>query len=185
MSTTVTRKRVAKNQSGKTKKTVAKKEGTKKTAKGSAAKKPVVRKKSAKKKTASTRKPTARKPTARKPAGRGRRPSGASTSTQVGARNLTARTAEVRAQRRQRRRSVVIVLAAITFTAAVAIGAIRSPLLDVDAAEVIGSSEVSVAEILQAAAPWAIAAAPSGGAMSTISILEVSMPKCSICLRKP
>lgn len=43
-------------------------------------------------------------------------------------------------------------LAAITITAAAAIGAIRSPFLDIDAAEVIGASEVSVEEIQQAAA---------------------------------
>ncbi len=33
--------------------------------------------------------------------------------------------------------------------------------------------------------PWAKAAAPSGGAMSTISMVEMSTPKWSICLRKP
>ena len=147
MSATDTRKRPAKKPSKKAKKVVAKKAGKRATAKRPATKKGAANKTSAKKKSAAPRKTSAKKST-----GRGRKPSGASISTQVGARNLTARTAEVRAQRRQRRRSVVIVLSAITFTAAGAIGAIRSPLLDIDAAEVVGASEVSVAEIQRAAA---------------------------------
>lgn len=79
--------------------------------------------------------------------------SGASRSanrTKVPARNLTA--AAVRAERRHRRRSVIIVLVAITAASVTGLAIIRSPLLAIDAVEVRGTAEVDPATVIAAAA---------------------------------
>jgi cell division protein FtsQ len=72
--------------------------------------------------------------------------------SRAGARNLTARAEEVRKVRRQRRKSVVIVLLALSLAAAGAIGVIRSPLMAIDAVAVRGADAVDEAVILNAAA---------------------------------
>lgn len=82
---------------------------------------------------------------------RSRQRSGAPGGAKVPARNLTARSAAVRAQRRERRRSVIIVLVAITVTSVAGLALIRSPLLDIDRVEVTGVSEVDGAEVVAAA----------------------------------
>jgi cell division protein FtsQ len=86
---------------------------------------------------------------ARKKTSSGRRIGGRS---QVGARNLTARAAEVRKVRRQRRKSVVVVLLALSFAAAAGVGVIRSPLMAIDSVSVQGAEMVDEAAIVGAAA---------------------------------
>ncbi len=83
---------------------------------------------------------------------RSRRRAGAPGGANVPARNLTARSAAVRAQRRERRRSVIIVLVAITVASTAGLALIRSPLLDIDRVEVTGVSDVGVADVVAAAA---------------------------------
>ncbi len=72
--------------------------------------------------------------------------------SQVGARNLTARAEEVRKVRRQRRKSVVVVLLALSLTAAAGIGLIRSPLMAIDSVSVRGADMLDESVILDAAA---------------------------------
>ncbi len=135
----------AASKKGVAKKAVAKKAASKK----GVAKKPATKKEAAKKaaskksvnKRAGTKKAQTKKSTARK----------SSVPDRVGARNLTARAAEVRAERRQRRRSVVIVLAVITVTGAALIGLLRSPLADIDRIAIEGHADVPAEEIAQAA----------------------------------
>ena len=121
------------------KKSAAKKSATKKSA----------TKKSATKKSA-TKKSAAKRTVTKKPTRSGSKSTIGNRSS-VGARNLTARTEEVRVERLQRRRSVVIVLLALSAAAALGIGLIRSPLMAIDSVVVSGASLVDEKVILDAA----------------------------------
>ena len=154
MSTTTTspKKRVAKKAATKkrvAKKAVAKKRVAKKAVAKAGARKAVA-KGSATKRSA-TKKPGAKKASSKRPSARGSSKSSIGNRNKIGARNLTARSEEVRVERLQRRRSVVIVLLALSAAAAIGIGLIRSPLMAIDSVAVSGASFVDEQVILDAA----------------------------------
>ncbi len=97
-------------------------------------------------------KTTRKKPAAKRPQRSGKAAPSIGSRQNVGARNLTARAQEVRVERLQRRRSVVIVLIALSAVTALGIGILRSPLMAIDSVTVGGASVVDDDAIRNAAA---------------------------------
>ncbi len=135
------------------KKRTSKAAGARTTSTG-AAKRSTARKRTASKsaatKRATTRSSTKRAASSRKAARKSTAAIGG--RSKAGARNLTQRAQEVRAARRQRRKSVVVVLLALSIATAAGIALIRSPLLAIDSVRVTGQDLVSEGDVVGAAA---------------------------------